>query len=193
MIRRVQLSRRAGAKLPGGTKVCGRPGALSNPFTSGNSNTPVDCVKQFRVWAEAAIELPFGYLSETQKRFREAFLKSEADDDQIYACWCALSSWCHVDIIIELRNRRLWRPKLDELQISNCETLTDRESVFWKFVGEKPEYRKFLRYCDIGGVRTLTIETEGLIAFMEWAIPKGICKEEKAAEFREYLRTLTGK
>lgn len=99
---RIQLSRQSGWRIPPGTQKCDRSTALGNPFRSEGRLTPVKCIRLFRLWAEAALEFPDGYLSAEQKDFRAAFLKLEESPPEHLACWCARSSKCHVDEIIHL-------------------------------------------------------------------------------------------
>ena len=105
MPERVQLSRRAGWRMPANTVKVSRPGKFGNPF-------PVDG------------EGPMGRIAPDQEGAVGFFRQMLADpemraaagypsDDEIrsalrgknLACWCRPGTPCHADVLIEVANK----------------------------------------------------------------------------------------
>lgn len=111
---RIQRSRKKGSKLPPGTVCVTRPGPFGNPFiiypldgwyVSLDGYEPVI---QFRGTdardraARAAVMLFRGYAS-IRLRVEPNWL--EPIRGKSLACWCAIGSPCHADVLLELANR----------------------------------------------------------------------------------------
>lgn len=102
---RIQRSRAKGSKLPPNTICCTRPGQFSNPYAIGSYVQPVgpqktarndeilitrsNCLIFFEEWARQMLEHDPQWLEPLRKA-------------EFLACWCAIESKCHVDIIIRL-------------------------------------------------------------------------------------------
>lgn len=111
---RVQLSRRAGFRLPYGTKVVSRPSRFGNPFVvgvDGNGNRG-DVVWRFRAHLERRRTHPvldqiWAYPSDDEIRTELAGWD--------LACWCPLTNdsdsgddHCHADVLLRFANDRYW-------------------------------------------------------------------------------------
>lgn len=93
---RVQLSRKAGAKLPPNTVVVSRPSKWGNPFRVGDGlhDTAQQCVDSYRRWMETG----------------ESYTHDDAPPDpselrgKNLACWCKPGTACHADVLLRLAN-----------------------------------------------------------------------------------------
>jgi len=100
--RRVQLSRRRGARKPPNTRVVARPSKWGNPWRVGSTVTTEDGV-EVEVDRELAVDLYRRYLP-------HAIAAPGSDLDvatlrgKNLACWCPLDEPCHVDVLLELVN-----------------------------------------------------------------------------------------
>jgi hypothetical protein len=94
--RRVQLKRTKGWRLPENTVVVSRPSRWGNPFRVGHVTEGVltrdsaQAVQRFREHVQTRPE----YLEAIRRELRGRNL----------ACWCALGSPCHADVLLELAN-----------------------------------------------------------------------------------------
>ena len=95
--RRVQLSRRAGWRMPENTVKVDRSTRFGNPFrATGHSRQQV--VDAFRQWIEGA------HVTEAWDMQRAAVRDLRGKN---LACWCRLSDPCHADVLLDLANRPL--------------------------------------------------------------------------------------
>lgn len=87
-MRRVQLSRRPGARLPDGCRGVARPSRWSNPFpVSGYGRA--EAIRRFRAYAVARLAEEPTWLDPLR-------------DCKALACWCRPDERCHADVLIEL-------------------------------------------------------------------------------------------
>jgi hypothetical protein len=111
--RRLQRSRKRGARTPEGVRYVGRPTIFGNPFRIERFGH-AKCVILHRRWIAGrlgALTLErLGYcpneidaLTRWRARLLERLPEIRGVDLQ---CWCPLSSaWCHADTLIALANR----------------------------------------------------------------------------------------
>jgi len=104
-LKRVQRSRRKGARLPEGVVYVGRPTPWGNPWTVPRSGGIVaahqfpgiairsraDAVAAFRVTARLRLEIEPDWLDPLR--------------GHDLACWCPLDEPCHADVLLQLANR----------------------------------------------------------------------------------------
>ncbi|MDP3740325.1 MAG: DUF4326 domain-containing protein [Hyphomonadaceae bacterium] len=104
---RVQLSRKAGWRMPANTIKVTRPGKWGNPYKVGSWVRPYSegLPKQLRTVAEVVTY--FGLLANhthigmnlREKARRELRGKN-------LACWCPLDQPCHADVLLEIANEQ---------------------------------------------------------------------------------------
>jgi hypothetical protein len=110
--RRLQRSRKRGARLPEGAIYVGRPTPLGNPFRSDRFGH-ARAVGLHRTWLTGRLSEPalrrlgFGdHERQALRRLRERALgrlPELAGRDLV--CWCPLTSrWCHAETLIALAN-----------------------------------------------------------------------------------------
>ncbi len=95
--RRVQLSRRKGARLPPNTVVVARPSKWGNPFRIGQKNPYGTITKDLR-----HSYLIYSGFAPTNKELIDA-AQAELKGKNL-ACWCPLDQPCHGDILLRLAN-----------------------------------------------------------------------------------------
>jgi hypothetical protein len=90
--RRVQLSRRAGSRLPAGAKSVAAPTKWKNPYRPAQRSPEANAraVELYRLHLEGEPELV------------EAARRELAGRD--LACWCPLDLPCHADVLLEVAN-----------------------------------------------------------------------------------------
>lgn len=88
--RRLQRSRRKGARLPAGTLVVSRPTKWGNPYPLSLGRE--EAVRRYRD------DLLAGLLPVTVQDVREQLRGRDL------ACYCPLDEPCHADVLIELAN-----------------------------------------------------------------------------------------
>lgn len=94
---RVQLSRKAGWRMPPNTIKVTRPGKWGNPFKVDAQNDATAAVRDFRLYVEGLLRNGTGYpLAELRGKN--------------LACWCRLGEPCHADVLIELANAPVFNP-----------------------------------------------------------------------------------
>lgn len=114
-VRRIQLRRVKGWRMPVGTVKCDRTGPFGNPYLVTEDQTAEQAVARFREWAEAET-VEFAPSRHARFRAELPFLRGRN-----LGCWCSLCErhrWgrpaaepcdecrpCHVDVLIELANR----------------------------------------------------------------------------------------
>ncbi|WP_440224499.1 DUF4326 domain-containing protein [Dokdonella sp. MW10] len=104
---RLQLSRRAGWRLPAGAVVVARPRAWGNPWRVGRDGSAQHCCDEFRrcLLGEPVTAWP---LDPVDIQRAIALSRRMADLQQLrgrpLACWCAPDAPCHADILIKLAN-----------------------------------------------------------------------------------------
>ncbi len=91
---RVQLSRKAGWRMPANTVKVTRPGKWGNPFRVGfgEIETTAEAVSHFREVHEARDMV--WIRAEIRKTLRGKNL----------ACWCKPGAPCHADVLLEIAN-----------------------------------------------------------------------------------------
>ena len=93
--RRIQLSRKAGWKIPPNTVVVSRPSKWGNPFTLKN-NTRVIAVMRYDTLVSGNSASDFPCIADIQRELRGKNL----------ACWCPLDQPCHADVLLRLANEK---------------------------------------------------------------------------------------
>jgi hypothetical protein len=91
MPRRLQRSRRKGARLPSGTVVVTRPSKWGNPHSLELGRQ--EAVRRYRV------DLVAGRLAVTVEHVRNELRGRDL------ACYCPLNEPCHADVLIEVANQ----------------------------------------------------------------------------------------
>ena len=96
---RVQLSRKAGAKLPPNTVVVSRPSKWGNPFRVTPERSQILAVSEFQTWltvegVTAGIADRKQWMLDNLKELRGKNL----------ACWCKPGTACHADVLLRLAN-----------------------------------------------------------------------------------------
>jgi Domain of unknown function (DUF4326) len=91
--RRLQLSRRKGARLPQGAVVVARPTKWGNPYRP-DKMTRAAAVAQYRH------DLLAGKLKVSIEDARRELAGRDL------ACWCAPDGPCHADVLIEVANAK---------------------------------------------------------------------------------------
>jgi len=96
---RVQLSRKAGAKLPPNTVVVSQPSKWGNPFKVTPERSQTLAVGAFRTWltvegVTAGIADRKQWMLDNLKELRGKNL----------ACWCKPGTACHADVLLRLAN-----------------------------------------------------------------------------------------
>ena len=94
MVRRVQLSRRAGWRKPPGVVVVARPSRWGNPFRIDEDRTRAEAVAAF----ERAVARGDPTLAFTIDDVRRELAGHDL------ACWCPLDQPCHADVLLRLAN-----------------------------------------------------------------------------------------
>ncbi|MBP6252450.1 MAG: DUF4326 domain-containing protein [Rubrivivax sp.] len=92
---RVQLSRRAGWRMPAGTVKVARPTKWGNPFAVAGHGR-AHAVHLYRGWLTGM--LAAGHLDPAELRGKSL------------ACWCRLDQECHADVLLELANASEGKP-----------------------------------------------------------------------------------
>jgi uncharacterized protein DUF4326 len=115
---RIQRKRTKGWKMPADTVYVGRPGPWGNPYEPGDYldkgpyagitvRDTIHAVVLFREWALTAIRGQ----AQPQENGDPAPTKTEvaAALEELrgknLACWCAVGSPCHADVLLELANK----------------------------------------------------------------------------------------
>jgi hypothetical protein len=88
---RVQLSRRAGWRMPANTIKVSRPSKYGNPYTVAEHGRDA-AVRLFRQYAEQQTEAGRWNLDELRGRN--------------LACWCRIGEPCHADVLLEQANKK---------------------------------------------------------------------------------------
>ena len=104
---RVQLSRKAGWRMPENTVSVARPGPLGNPFVVGRDGTREECVDLYCKLIGGHMCLSSGASVAEQKAARLAIIMRLPDlRGMNLACWCRQDGKpCHADVLLELANR----------------------------------------------------------------------------------------
>lgn len=92
-LRRIQLRRTKGWRLPEGAVSVARPTRWGNPFRIGDPEIPDRraAVAAFRAYLAAHPEL----VEAARRELR----------GKVLACWCAPGTPCHGDVLLEIANR----------------------------------------------------------------------------------------
>ncbi len=91
-VRRVQLRRRKGWRLPANTVVVARPTRWGNPFRARDPAGRPAAVARYRAW--------IGRPAQTRlRRDARSCLRGRN-----LACWCPPSGPCHADVLLEIAN-----------------------------------------------------------------------------------------
>lgn len=85
---RIQLQRTKGWRKPENTVVVARPSRWGNPFRVSKAYTAQECVERYRR------EMP---------EFTKEAARRELAGKNL-ACWCAVGSPCHGDVLLEIAN-----------------------------------------------------------------------------------------
>lgn len=111
-MKRIQLSRAKGWRLPANTVKVDRSTNFGNPYVIGE---PMD-MKMVRRWgwniSPAGQKLVCEDASEAVRHFKHALQWDEAIHDWVreklggkdLACWCALDQPCHADVLLNIAN-----------------------------------------------------------------------------------------
>jgi hypothetical protein len=97
---RIQLRRTRGWRMPPNTVKVTRPSQWGNPFRVGN----LDFRRYVPFDAESAVERFAEWLAAGRLPVTKADVRRELAGKNL-ACWCAIGSPCHADVLLELANR----------------------------------------------------------------------------------------
>jgi hypothetical protein len=90
-VRRIQLRRTKGWKLPPNTVVVSRPSKWGNPYKVSKKYNAESAVISYRLWlAHDGLAIALG---------AKVALRGKN-----LACWCALDKPCHADVLLEIAN-----------------------------------------------------------------------------------------
>jgi hypothetical protein len=97
---RLQLSRKRGFQLEQVSraanglpaKTVARPSRWGNPFVIGRDGSQAECVASFRHWVRGPAQVDY-----------RAAARQELAGYNL-ACWCALGTPCHADVLLSLAN-----------------------------------------------------------------------------------------
>ena len=92
-LKRIQLRRTKGWRMPHNTVNVARPRTWGNPYHVGRDGDAVECVRKFRHHVEVLATTLAGQLNLAEIRGKNL------------ACWCKLGDPCHADVLLELANR----------------------------------------------------------------------------------------
>jgi hypothetical protein len=90
-MRRVQLKRSKGFKMPPNAVYVGRPTKWGNPFRIGVDGSREGVIAKYREWLNGKLREDPGFLEPLRGKD--------------LACWCPLDRPCHADVIIEYLER----------------------------------------------------------------------------------------
>jgi hypothetical protein len=90
---RVQLRRTKGWRMPDNTTKVARPGPFGNPYHVGRDGDAATCVAAYRDWIVNDQIRLYGH-ERVLGKLRGKNL----------ACFCALDTPCHADVLLELAN-----------------------------------------------------------------------------------------
>jgi hypothetical protein len=99
---RVQLSRKAGAKLPPNTVVVARPSKWGNPFKVTPERSQILAVGAFQTWL--TVEGVTAGIPERKQWMLENLSSLRGKN---LACWCKPGTACHADVLLRLANNRI--------------------------------------------------------------------------------------
>lgn len=97
--RRVQLSRKAGSKLPPNTVCVSRPTRWGNPFRVGPDRSQTLSVAAFETWLTVK-----GVDSGIPERKQWILDNLASLRGKNLACWCKPGTPCHADVLLRLAN-----------------------------------------------------------------------------------------
>lgn len=96
--KRIQRKRTKGWRMPEGAVYVGRPSKWGNPFDVTGDDTAC-VVDWFKWWLDGELEAPWD---------KRAGPVVKADIHELrgkdLACWCAIGSACHGDLLLKLAN-----------------------------------------------------------------------------------------
>lgn len=102
---RIQLSRRAGWRMPPDTVKVDRSTKWGNPFVVGTHGTREHCVDLFAKMLAGYICVSNGPAIEVQQTYRAmALARLDELKGKNLACWCPLNAPCHADALLKLAN-----------------------------------------------------------------------------------------
>ena len=113
MLRRIQLHRTKGWRLPEGTVVVSRPSRFGNPFkmhdlmASGVASSLEDArriaIERYRDWVLCGEESEW-WTPELARRHAAIWEHLSELRGKDLACWCPEGGPCHADVLMELAN-----------------------------------------------------------------------------------------
>jgi hypothetical protein len=96
---RVQLSRKAGAKLPPNTVVVSRPSKWGNPFKVTPERSQILAVGAFQTWL--TVEGITAGIEDRKQWMLDHITELRGKN---LACWCKPGTACHADVLLKLAN-----------------------------------------------------------------------------------------
>jgi hypothetical protein len=103
-IKRVQLSRRNGWRMPADTVKVDRSTPWGNPFVTGKHGTRAECVRLHMLLMAGFISIgEKNYDDQIACRKHVAAHREELRGKHL-ACWCPLYEPCHADVLLEIAN-----------------------------------------------------------------------------------------
>jgi hypothetical protein len=107
MPERIQLSRRAGWRMPPNTVKVDRSTRWGNPFRTHGDGVPMDAALAVSLF-ESMLAKEGGFLAEIRGRGRVltelADIRREPRGKNL-ACWCKPGTPCHADVLLRLANQ----------------------------------------------------------------------------------------
>ena len=95
---RIQLKRTKGWKMPAGALKVDRTTRWGNPFTAADCGSVAIAVANHGRWMRGEIPAPGGVEPPSREEIRGALGGHDL------ACWCAVGTPCHADLLLTLAN-----------------------------------------------------------------------------------------
>lgn len=95
---RAQMRRVRGFRMGPGGVLCCRPGALGNPFNSGDRWKDL---KRYEKWVRKTLNTPYSQLDKQQMMFVDAWNERVRTATKLF-CFCRIDQPCHVDVMRKL-------------------------------------------------------------------------------------------
>jgi hypothetical protein len=106
--KRIQLSRKAGYRLPPNSLKVDRSTKWGNPFVVGQHGTRAECVGMFERLMAGMICVSAGPAPQVQRDYYNMVVR---DRHQLrgmnLACWCTLDGPCHADVLLRIKQARM--------------------------------------------------------------------------------------
>jgi hypothetical protein len=100
-IKRIQLQRRSGWRMPENTVKVDRSTRWGNPMRIGPGYSAADAVADYVRWIQGESADRFSAVTAMRPSIAEIRLQLA---NKNLACWCAIGQPCHADVLLRLAN-----------------------------------------------------------------------------------------